>query len=173
MKTAIYPGSFDPVTLGHYDIIERSSKIFDRLIVGVLNNSAKSPLFSVEERVKMLKDVTKGLPNVEVMAFDGLLIDFARANEAQVIVRGLRAVTDFEYELQMAQMNRVIAPEIDTLFLTTNLKYAYLSSSISKEVAMYGGDISVFLDPLVAKEVQKKCSASHKKVKEIENYEQN
>ena len=127
MKTAIYPGSFDPVTLGHYDIIERSSQIFDRLIVGVLNNSAKSPLFSVEERVKMLKDVTKELPNVEIKSFDGLLIDFARENQAQVIVRGLRAVTDFEYELQMAQMNRVIAPEIDTLFLTTNLKYAYLS----------------------------------------------
>lgn len=160
MKTAIYPGSFDPVTLGHYDIIERSSKIFDRMIVGVLNNSAKSPLFSVEERVKMLKDVTKGLKNVEIMSFDGLLIDFARENKAQVIVRGLRAVTDFEYELQMAQMNRVIAPEIDTLFLTTNLKYAYLSSSIAKEVAMYHGDISAFLDPVVAMEVQKKCAAN-------------
>ena len=163
MKTAIYQGSFDPVTLGHYDIIERSSQIFDRLIVGVLNNSAKSPLFSVEERVKMLKDVTKELPNVEIKSFDGLLIDFARENQAQVIVRGLRAVTDFEYELQMAQMNRVIAPEIDTLFLTTNLKYAYLSSSIAKEVAMYGGDISAFLDPAVEREVQKKCSVIQKR----------
>ena len=163
MKTAIYPGSFDPVTLGHYDIIERSSQIFDRLIVGVLNNSAKSPLFSVEERVKMLKDVTKELPNVEIKSFDGLLIDFARENQAQVIVRGLRAVTDFEYELQMAQMNRVIAPEIDTLFLTTNLKYAYLSSSIAKEVAMYGGDISAFLDRAVEREVQKKCSVIQKR----------
>ena len=163
MKTAIYPGSFDPVTLGHYDIIERSSQIFDRLIVGVLNNSAKSPLFSVEERVKMLKDVTKELPNVEIKSFDGLLIDFARENQAQVIVRGLRAVTDFEYELQMAQMNRVIAPEIDTLFLTTNLKYAYLSSSIAKEVAMYGGDISAFLDPAVERQVQKKCSVIQKR----------
>ena len=163
MKTAIYPGSFDPVTLGHYDIIERSSQIFDRLIVGVLNNSAKSPLFSVEERVKMLKDVTKELPNVEIKSFDGLLIDFARENQAQVIVRGLRAVTDLEYELQMAQMNRVIAPEIDTLFLTTNLKYAYLSSSIAKEVAMYGGDISAFLDPAVEREVQKKCSVIQKR----------
>ena len=131
MKTAIYPGSFDPVTLGHYDIIERSSKIFDKLIVGVLNNSAKSPLFSVEERVNMLKDVTSHFPNVEVQSFAGLLIDFVRSNDANVIVRGLRAITDFEYELQLAQMNRVIAPEIDTLFLTTNLKYAYLSSSLS------------------------------------------
>lgn len=153
MKTAIYPGSFDPVTLGHYDIIERSSKIFDKLIVGVLNNSAKSPLFSVEERVNMLKDAASHFHNVEVLSFDGLLIDFVRSNDANVIVRGLRAITDFDYELQLAQMNRVIAPEIDTLFLTTNLKYAYLSSSMVKEVAMYGGDISSFLAPEIAEKV--------------------
>ena len=159
MKTAIYPGSFDPVTLGHYDIIERSSKIFDKLIVGVLNNSAKSPLFSVEERVNMLKDVTSYFPNVEVQSFAGLLIDFVRSNDANVIVRGLRAITDFEYELQLAQMNRVIAPEIDTLFLTTNLKYAYLSSSMAKEVAMYGGDISSFLSPEIAEKVREKYAA--------------
>ncbi|MCI7262623.1 MAG: pantetheine-phosphate adenylyltransferase [Otoolea sp.] len=160
MKTAIYPGSFDPVTLGHYDIIERASKIFDKLIVGVLINSAKSPLFSVEERVKMLEDVTSDLPNVEIRAFNGLLIDFVRQNDANVIVRGLRAITDFEYELQLAQMNRVIAPEIDTLFLTTNLKYAYLSSSMAKEVAMYGGDISEFLDPAVARKVREKYAGA-------------
>lgn len=159
MKTAIYPGSFDSVTLGHYDIIERSSKIFDKLIVGVLNNSAKSPLFSVEERVNMLKDVTSHFPNVEVQSFAGLLIDFVRSNDANVIVRGLRAITDFEYELQLAQMNRVIAPEIDTLFLTTNLKYAYLSSSMAKEVAMYGGDISSFLSPEIAEKVREKYAA--------------
>ena len=159
MKTAIYPGSFDPVTLGHYDIIERSSKIFDKLIVGVLNNSAKSPLFSVEERVNMLKDVTSHFPNVEVQSFAGLLIDFVRSNDANVNVRGLRAITDFEYELQLAQMNRVIAPEIDTLFLTTNLKYAYLSSSMAKEVAMYGGDISSFLSPEIAEKVREKYAA--------------
>ena len=159
MKTAIYPGSFDPVTLGHYDIIERSSKIFDKLIVGVLNNSAKSPLFSVEERVNMLKDVTSHFPNVEVQSFAGLLIDFVRSNDANVIVRGLRAIPDFEYELQLAQMNRVIAPEIDTLFLTTNLKYAYLSSSMAKEVAMYGGDISSFLSPEIAEKVREKYAA--------------
>ena len=159
MKTAIYPGSFDPVTLGHYDIIERSSKIFDKLIVGVLNNSAKSPLFSVEERVNMLKDVTSHFPNVEVQSFAGLLIDCVRSNDANVIVRGLRAITDFEYELQLAQMNRVIAPEIDTLFLTTNLKYAYLSSSMAKEVAMYGGDISSFLSPEIAEKVREKYAA--------------
>ena len=159
MKTAIYPGSFDPVTLGHYDIIERSSKIFDKLIVGVLNNSAKSPLFSVEERVNMLKDVTSHFPNVEVQSFAGLLIDFVLSNDANVIVRGLRAITDFEYELQLAQMNRVIAPEIDILFLTTNLKYAYLSSSMAKEVAMYGGDISSFLSPEIAEKVREKYAA--------------
>lgn len=156
MKTAIYPGSFDPVTLGHYDIIERSSKIFDKVIVGVLINSAKSPLFSLEERVKMLQDVTANLPNVEIRSFHGLLIDFARQNDANVIVRGLRAVTDFDYEMQLAQMNRVIAPEIDTLFLTTNLKYAYLSSSMVKEVASYGGDISEFLEPAIAEQVRAK-----------------
>ena len=159
MKTAIYPGSFDPVTLGHFDIIKRSSEIFDQVIVGVLCNNAKSPLFSVEERVKMLEEVTKDIPNVEVQSIDGLLVDFMRQNHAKVIVRGLRAITDFEYELQLAQMNRVIAPEIDTLFLTTNLKYAYLSSSMAKEVAMYGGDISEFLDPVIAKQVQEKYQA--------------
>ena len=159
MNKAIYPGSFDPVTLGHLDIIERTSKMFDRVIIGVLNNKSKSPLFSVEERVNMLKDVTSHFPNVEVQSFAGLLIDFVRSNDANVIVRGLRAITDFEYELQLAQMNRVIAPEIDTLFLTTNLKYAYLSSSMAKEVAMYGGDISSFLSPEIAEKVREKYAA--------------
>ncbi|PNV63861.1 pantetheine-phosphate adenylyltransferase [Clostridium sp. chh4-2] len=156
MAVAVYPGSFDPVTLGHYDIIERTSKIMDRVILGVLNNNSKSPLFSVEERVNMLKSVTNQLPNVEVQSFDGLLIDFVRKNNANVIVRGLRAITDFEYELQLSQTNRVIAPEIDTLFLTTNLKYSYLSSSIVKEIAMYHGDISAFLHPEIAELVKKK-----------------
>ena len=119
----------------------------------------QSPLFSVEERVNMLKDVTSHFPNVEVQSFAGLLIDFVRSNDANVIVRGLRAITDFEYELQLAQMNRVIAPEIDTLFLTTNLKYAYLSSSMAKEVAMYGGDISSFLSPEIAEKVREKYAA--------------
>ena len=159
MKTAVYPGTFDPVTYGHLDVILRASKLFDRVIVGVLHNSSKSPLFSVEERVNMLKDVTSHFPNVEVQSFAGLLIDFVRSNDANVIVRGLRAITDFEYELQLAQMNRVIAPEIDTLFLTTNLKYAYLSSSMAKEVAMYGGDISSFLSPEIAEKVREKYAA--------------
>ncbi len=156
MTSAIYPGSFDPVTLGHMDIIERTAQIMDHVIVGVLCNQKKTPLFSVEERVKMLKSVTAHLSNVEVKAFDGLTIDFARENGAKVIVRGLRAITDFEYELQLSQTNRVMAPEIDTLFLTTSLKYSYLSSSMVKEIAMYGGDISAFLHADVAKLVREK-----------------
>ncbi len=156
MAVAVYPGSFDPVTYGHFDIIERASSIMDHLIVAVLNNSSKSPLFSVEERVNMLIDVTKHLPNVEVRSFDGLLVDFVRENHAHVIIRGLRAVTDFEYELQLSQTNRVIAPEVDTVFLTTNLKYSYLSSSIVKEIAMYGGDISAFVHPGIAGKIRAK-----------------
>ena len=158
MKTAVYPGSFDPVTMGHLDIVERTSQIFDKVIIGVLNNRAKSPLFSVEERVNMLKEVTADLPNMEVQSFAGLLIDFVRKNEAQIIVRGLRAITDFEYELQMAQTNRVMAPEVDTLFLTTNLRYSYLSSSIVKEIAAGGGDISAFVHPYVAERMRMKLS---------------
>lgn len=156
MRKAVYPGSFDPVTLGHLDIIERSARMSDHLIIGVLNNISKTPLFSVEERVNMLKSLTKEIPNVEVKSFDGLLVDFVRANQADAVIRGLRAVTDFEYELQIAQTNRVIAPEIDTVFLTTNLKYSYLSSSIVKEIAAYGGEINAFLPAGIAERVMKK-----------------
>ena len=145
----IYPGSFDPVTLGHLDIIERAAKMFDKLIVAVLINRAKSPLFSADERVKMIKMVTEHIENLEVLSFDGLSVDFAASLGAKVIVRGLRAVTDFEYELQMAQTNRAMRRDIDTIFLTTDLRYAYLSSSIVKEVASYGGDISLFLPPAI------------------------
>ena len=159
MKTAVYPGSFDPVTLGHLDIIERSARMSDQLIIGVLNNNSKTPLFSVQERVNMLKEITKDLGNVEVKAFAGLLIDFVRDNQADVVIRGLRAVTDFEYELQLAQTNRVIAPEVDTIFLTTNLRYSYLSSSIVKEIAEFDGEISAFLHPAVAEKVREKLSA--------------
>ena len=147
MRTAVYPGSFDPVTLGHYDIIERTAKMVDKLIIGVLNNKAKCPLFSAQERVNMLKEVTSSLPNVEIQSFEGLLIDFVRRSHADIVVRGLRAITDFEYELQMAQTNRVIAPEIDT---------TYLSSSIVKEIAEYEGDISEFLHPVIAARVREK-----------------
>ena len=160
MLRGVYPGSFDPVTYGHLDVIRRSARLVDELIVGVLNNKAKSPLFSVEERVKMLESITAHLSNVEVQSFDGLLVDFVHQKHADVIVRGLRAITDFEYELQMAQTNRVIAPDVDTIFLTTNLKYSYLSSSIVKEIAYYRGDIGEFLHPEVAEQVRRKLNAS-------------
>ncbi len=156
MRIAVYPGSFDPVTLGHMDIISRSSKLFDKLIVGVLVNSSKVPLFSAEERVNMIRGVVSEYANVEVRSFDGLLVEFARLCKATAVVRGLRAVTDFEYELQMSQTNHIIAPDIDTIFLTTNLNYAYLSSSVVKEVARYGGDISKFVAPEVRRQVLEK-----------------
>ena len=145
MKRAIYPGSFDPVTFGHLDIIERSSKIVDELVIGVLNNSAKNSLFSLKERVSMIKEMTSSIPNVKVASFDGLLVDYMREIDATIIVRGLRAVTDFEYELQIAQSNHVQNPDVETIFLTTNLQYSYLSSTIVKEFASYGGDISRFV----------------------------
>ena len=145
MKKAIYPGSFDPLTFGHIDMIERASKIVDHLVVGVLHNSAKHSLFSLEERVSMIKEMTKELPNVSVTSFDGLLVDHMHEIGANIIVRGLRAVTDYEYEIQIAQTNHVQDPEIETIFLTTSLKYSYLSSTIVKEFASYGGDISKFV----------------------------
>ena len=160
MKIGIYPGSFDPVTKGHLDIIERSSKIVDRLIVAVLNNNEKTPLFSVDERVNMLREVTKGLENVSIDSFSGLLVDYAKKNQATIIIRGLRAVTDFEYELQMSQTNRIMYPGVDTIFLTTSLEYAYLSSSIVKEVSRYGGDISQFVPDFVVSKIHKKINIS-------------
>lgn len=158
MLKGIYPGSFDPVTYGHLDVIERSSKLVDELIVGVLNNKAKSPLFSAEERVRMLKEVTKGMPNVTIIPFDGLLVEFARRMEATMVVRGLRAITDFEYELQMSQTNHKLEPEIETVFLTTGLDYSYLSSTTVKEVAAFGGDISQFVPDLVADTMREKMN---------------
>ena len=145
MKRAIYPGSFDPLTLGHLDMIERSAKIVDELVIGVLNNSAKNSLFSLDERVSMIKEMTESMPNVTVASFDGLLVDYMKEIKATIIVRGLRAVTDFEYELQIAQTNHVENPEVETIFLTTSLQYSYLSSTIVKEFASYGGDISKFV----------------------------
>ena len=145
MKRAIYPGSFDPITFGHLDIIERSSKIVDELVVGVLHNSAKKSLFSLDERVSMIKETTKNLPNVKVESFDGLLVDYMNKIDASIIIRGLRAVTDFEYELQIAQSNHVQNEQIETIFLTTYLNYSYLSSTIVKEFASYCGDISKFV----------------------------
>lgn len=152
MKKAVYPGSFDPVTYGHIDIIKRAAEMFDELTVSVLNNKGKTPLFSVEERVKILEEATKDIPNVRVDSFSGLLIDYAKQKGVPTIVRGLRAITDFEYELQIAQTNRVLSEgKVDTIFLTTDLEYSYLSSSSVKEIASFGGDISICVPDFVAK----------------------
>ena len=157
MKSAIYPGSFDPVTYGHLDIIRRAADIFDELYVSVLNNSAKSSLFSVDERVNMLKEVTSDIPNVHIETFSGLTLQYALDKDIHVLIRGLRAVTDFEYELQIAQTNRKFSDDkVDTMFLTTSLQYAYLSSSIVKEIASYGGDITLSVPPSVADRVYEK-----------------
>lgn len=156
MSKAVYPGSFDPVTYGHLDIISRAAKSFDHVVVGVLSNSKKTALFSKEERVNILEKVTEDIPNVTVRAFDGFSVDLAREFGASVIVRGLRAITDFEYELQMAQINRILAHDVDTMFLTTSLEYAYLSSSSVKEVASLDGDISKFVPKLVADAIHRK-----------------
>ena len=158
MLKGIYPGSFDPVTYGHLDVIERSSKLVDELIVGVLNNKSKSPLFSAEERVRMLNEVTKDMPNVTVVPFEGLLVDFARKMDAGLVIRGLRAITDFEYELQMAQTNHKMEPDVETVFLTTSLDYSYLSSTTVKEVAAFGGDISQFVPGIVADLIEEKMN---------------
>lgn len=157
MKAAIYPGSFDPVTYGHLDIIRRASEIFDELTVSVLNNKTKTPLFSVEERVKMLEEATRDLPNVTIDSFSGLLIDYAARKGIHVAIRGLRAITDFEYELQIAQTNRKFSDgRLDTVFLTTSLEYAYLSSSTVKEIASFNGDISECVPDFVGRMLYEK-----------------
>ena len=157
MKAAIYPGSFDPVTYGHLDIIKRAAQIFDELTVSVLNNKLKTPLFSVEERVNILKEATKDIANVKVEAFSGLLVDYAKSRDVPVVIRGLRAITDFEYELQNAQTNAKLSRgELDTMFLTTSLEYAYLSSSSVKEIASFNGDISMCVPDFVAELVYQK-----------------
>ncbi|MBG9793416.1 phosphopantetheine adenylyltransferase [Paenibacillus dendritiformis] len=148
-RTAVYPGSFDPVTLGHLDIIQRAAKQFDKLIVAVLNNSSKKPLFSIEERLELLRTVTKPWTNVEVDSFSDLTVNYMDAKNGDVIVRGIRSVTDFEYELQLASTNQKLNPRVETIFMMTNPKYSYLSSSIVKEIAHYGGDISELVAPEV------------------------
>ena len=149
MATAVYPGSFDPVTRGHLDIIKGGAKISDQLTVAVLINSAKNPLFTVEERVALLRECCKDIPNVTVESFDGLTVEFAKKRHASVMVRGLRAVTDFENEIQLAQTNHALMPGIETMFLATSIKWSYLSSTIVKEAARYGSNISKFVTPNV------------------------
>ena len=163
MKAAIYPGSFDPVTYGHLDVIRRAAEIFDELTVSVLNNKLKTPLFSVEERVKILQEAVKDIPNVKVESFSGLLVDYAKSRNVHVVIRGLRAITDFEYELQNAQTNAKLSKgALDTVFLTTSLEYAYLSSSSVKEIASFGGDISMCVPDFVAKRVYEKYGLNKK-----------
>ena len=147
----IYPGSFDPITNGHLDIVTRAARHIDHLVVAVLRNAQKRPIFSIEERMALIAQSVRDLPNVEVASFEGLLVDFARQKHASVIIRGLRAISDFEAEFAMASMNRRLAPEIDTMFLMTNTQWSYLSSSMIKEIAAYGGDISTMVPPPVHK----------------------
>lgn len=156
MSIAVYPGSFDPVTYGHLDIIKRAAKMTDKLIVGVLKNNAKKGLFTIEERVDMLREVTRDIDNVTIMDFDGLLVEFAKRNGANAIIRGLRAITDFDYELQMAQTNRALYDGADTIFIPCSIEYSFLSSTTVKEVASYGGDISRFVAPYVQEQLRKK-----------------
>lgn len=156
MNVAIVPGSFDPVTNGHLDIIKRTAQLFDVVYVSILSNSTKSPLFSVEERIELIRRVTKDFPNVKVEGFTGLLVDYARQKGAKFIVKGLRAVTDFEYEFQMSLTNKQLAPEIETFFITTNSQYAYLSSSLVKEVGKYCGDISQMVPREIIEDIERK-----------------
>ena len=157
MKIAVYPGSFDPVTFGHLDIIKRASKMFDEVIVAVMCNSAKTPLFSLDERVKMLQESVKDLSNVKIESFSGLLIDYCKSADIHIVIRGLRAITDFEYELQIAQTNKELSHnQVDTVFLTTSLEYSYLSSSVVKEIASYNGDISPCVPEFIADKLYQK-----------------
>ncbi|MBQ6554016.1 MAG: pantetheine-phosphate adenylyltransferase [Firmicutes bacterium] len=162
MNIAVYPGSFDPTTNGHLDVIERAARIVDKLIVGVLTNPKKSGLFTVEERVAQLKETTKHLKNVEVRSFSGLLVDFARSVDARIVIRGLRAVTDFEYEFQMALTNRSLAGEIETLFIPTSAHYMYVSSSMVKEVASFGKSVEGMVPEYVQKQMDDKFRNSFK-----------
>lgn len=156
MKIAIYPGSFDPITNGHLDIIRRSSQVFDKLIVAVVKNHSKKPLFTIEERMELIRKAAADLPNVEVDSFEGLLVNFVSARGAQVIVKGLRAISDFEYEFQMALMNRKLKPEIETMFMMTNHKYSYLSSSMVKEIAGLGGCIRDLVPDTIVNDILSK-----------------
>ena len=159
MKIAVYPGSFDPATNGHIDIIKRSGALFDRVIVAVLINPNKSPLFSVEERVDILRRTCGDIKNVEIDSFSGLLIDYCKSKNANVIVKGLRAVSDFEYELQMAHMNKKLNQEIETVFIMTSSRYSYLSSSLVKEVAQFGGCIRGLVPEIIEKEIYERLNS--------------
>lgn len=158
MRLAIYPGTFDPVTNGHLDIVERAAMLFDQVIVAVTTNSAKNPMFSVAERLDMFREVTQHLSNVQIESFSGLLVEYAARRGASVLIRGLRAISDFEYESQMALINRKISHGMDTVFLTANEKYTYLNSTIVKEVARFGGDVTCFVPTTVNERIRQKLA---------------
>lgn len=158
MKTALYPGTFDPLTYGHLDIIERASALFGQVIVTVAKNPKKTPLFTAEERLEMIREAVKPFPNVSCESFDGLLVQFAKERHATALIRGLRVISDFEYELQMAHVNRRLAQEVVTLLMMPGEKYTYLNSSIVKEVASFGGDIQSFVPPAIAERVKSKLT---------------
>lgn len=147
--TAVYPGTFDPITCGHFDLIERAARFYDRLVIAVADNRNKNSLFSLEERVELAKQVTAQMPNVEVIGFSGLLVDFVQEIGGNVLLRGLRAVSDFEYEFQLASMNRKLAPDVETMFMTPAEQYAFISSSLVREISALGGDVSEFVHPKV------------------------
>ncbi len=160
MRIAVYPGSFDPITNGHIDIIERTAEVFDKVYVAILKNSSKRPLFTAEEREELINRVTKHIPNIEVVSFDGLLVDFMREKNAKVIIKGLRAVSDFEYEFQMALTNRQLAPEVETLFMMTHAQNQYLSSSIVKEVAKYKASLAGMVPEAIREDIYRKIEES-------------
>jgi len=161
-KVAIYPGTFDPITNGHFDIILRSAQMFDKVVVAVTENPAKAPLFRVEERVAMIRETIAAIPRVFVEGFDGLTVDFARRVEARYIVRGLRAVSDFEYELQMGMMNRQLAPDVETVFLVPAAEYSFVSSTLVKDVIRLGGSVSAFVPPAVEKRLLERLAPAEK-----------
>ena len=154
--TAVYPGTFDPITCGHFDLIERAARFYDRLVIAVADNRNKQSLFTLEERVALAKEVTENLPNVEVIGFSGLLVDFVKELNGHVLLRGLRAVSDFEYEFQLASMNRKLAPEVETMFMTPAEQYAFISSSLVREISALGGDVSEFVHPAVGRALKQK-----------------